>query len=215
MQEGKSGCIQACTKGSKPSEQQRSDIKWSNGAFREGGACLWAHWIHSSPAHLSCLSWSCFPFTLKSAGGCFLHSASSSAITMGGDGTYSVAVLGALVQFWRPEVTDGWQPCLLIQREVFSFHMCKCLYTAKHMLSNYFYLKRVSDFHRCNPFPCLHPSLWLSSFSSSLPASCISVSDKHWSGSAPVVLSENYIRAWSQDTSGSCVSDEKADQEVV
>ena len=120
-----------------------------------------------------------------------------------------------LVQFWRPEVTDGWQPCLLIQREVFSFHMCKCLYTAKHVLSNYFYLKRVSDFHRCNPFPCLHPSLWLSSFSSSLPASCISVSDKHWSGSAPVVLSENYIRAWSQDTSGSCVSDEKADQEVV
>ena len=49
------------------------------------GAHLWAHWIHSFHMHLSYLRLqSCFLDHLKEWQICYLHSPSSSAITMGG-----------------------------------------------------------------------------------------------------------------------------------
>ena len=58
---------------------------------------------------------------------CFLHSPSSSAITVGGGGsTPWIAVWGALIHIWRAEITDGCDIfCLLIWQEIFSFHTPK------------------------------------------------------------------------------------------
>ena len=62
---------------------------------------------------------------------CFLHSPSSSAISVGGGGsTPWTAVWGALIHIWRPEITDGCDIfCLLIWQDTFSFHTCILLST--------------------------------------------------------------------------------------
>ena len=68
-QEGKSGCVQICNKGSRQSDHQRSSIKLRNLAFyvRED-ASLWAPWTHSFHMYLSYLGQFCFP-----SFPCFLH----------------------------------------------------------------------------------------------------------------------------------------------
>ena len=48
---------------------------------------------------------------------------SSSAITLRGGSVCRIAVLGVFIPIWRPEITDGGDiSCLLIWKEVFSFH---------------------------------------------------------------------------------------------
>ena len=60
-------------------------------------------------------------FTLKSGIGCFLHSPSSSAITMGGGSICWITVLGAFIHIWRPATDGGCDiSCLLIWQEIFS-----------------------------------------------------------------------------------------------
>ena len=55
----------------------------------------------------------------------FLHSPSSSEITMGSGSIPRIPVLGALIHIWRPEIADGCDiSCLLIWQEIFSFHRC-------------------------------------------------------------------------------------------
>ena len=82
-------------------------------------ASLWARWIHSFHMHLSYLGpilFSCSPGSL--------HSPSSSAITAGVGSIHWIAVWGALIPIWRPEITDGCGiSCLLIWQELFSFHI--------------------------------------------------------------------------------------------
>ena len=118
-QEGKSGCIQVCKKGSKQSEHQRSGIKLRNVAFYVlEEASLWAHWIHSFHVHLSYLGsilFPCFP--------CFLLSPRSSAITVAASGSILwIEVLGALIHIQRPGITDGCDICcLLIFRRYFHY----------------------------------------------------------------------------------------------
>ena len=54
---------------------------------------------------------------------CFLHSPSSSAITLGGGRICWIAVMGALLHIWRPEIAGGCDiSCWLIWQEIFSFH---------------------------------------------------------------------------------------------
>ena len=54
---------------------------------------------------------------------CFLHSPSSSAITVGGGSILWIAVLGTLIHLWRPEIADGCDiSCWLIWQEVFSLY---------------------------------------------------------------------------------------------
>ena len=122
-QEGKSSCIQVCNNGSRQSEYQRSDIKLRNLAFSVlEEANLWAHWIYPFHVHFSCLGSIVFPCSP-----CFLHSPSSSAITMGGAITHVgsihwITVWGALIHTWRPEITDACDICcLLIFRRYFHF----------------------------------------------------------------------------------------------
>ena len=112
-QEGDSGYIQICNKGSRQSEHQRSNIKLKNLAFFVWkDASLWAHWIHSFHMHLSYLGpmlFSCWP--------CFLHSPSSSAINMRGGSIPWITV-------WRPEITDDCDiSYLFIWQEKFSFYI--------------------------------------------------------------------------------------------
>ena len=58
-QEGKSGFIQVCNKGSRQSEHQRSGIKLRNLAFYVWeDPSLWAHWIHSLHRHFSSVQFS-------------------------------------------------------------------------------------------------------------------------------------------------------------
>ena len=53
---------------------------------------------------------------------CFLQSPSSSAIIS----IRWIAVWGALIHIWRPEIADGYDiSCLLIWQEIFSFHKVK------------------------------------------------------------------------------------------
>ena len=118
-QEGELG-YKFAPKGGRHSEHQRSGIKLRNLAFYAwGDASLWAHWIHSFHMHLSYLGpimFSCWP--------CFLHSPSSSAITMGGGSIPWITVLGTLIHIWRPEITDGCDiSCLFIWQKKFPFHI--------------------------------------------------------------------------------------------
>ena len=87
-------------------------------------ASLWSHWIHSFHMKLSYLGPTLFPCSPQGAtDGCFLHSPSSSAITMGSGSIPWITVLGALTHIWRPEIIDGCDiSCLLIWQEIFSFH---------------------------------------------------------------------------------------------
>ena len=40
---------------------------------------------------------------------------------------YSESVFGALIHIWRPEIADSWDMfCLLIWKEIFSFHISIC-----------------------------------------------------------------------------------------
>ena len=58
-QEGKSGFIQVCNKGSRQSEHERSGIKLRNLAFYVWeDPSLWAHWIHSFHRHFSSVQFS-------------------------------------------------------------------------------------------------------------------------------------------------------------
>ena len=67
---GESGCTQICNKGSRQSEQQRSDTHLRNLAFYAWeDANLWARCIHSFLVPLSCLG----PILFLSSP-CFLHS---------------------------------------------------------------------------------------------------------------------------------------------
>ena len=63
--------------------------------------------------------------TLRSehvADGCFLHSPSSSAITVGGG-----SIHGALIHIWRPEIADGCDiSCLVIWQDMSSLHTVVC-----------------------------------------------------------------------------------------
>ena len=78
-QEGESGYIQVCNKGSRQSEHQRSGIKLRNVAFCVwDDVSLWAHWVHSFHRYLSYLGPILFP-----SSPCFLCSPSSSAIPVG------------------------------------------------------------------------------------------------------------------------------------
>ena len=64
--------------------------------------------------------------TLGVAVGCFLHSLSSSAISVGAGGICWITVLRALIHIWRTEIADGCDiSCLLIWQEMFSFHKAK------------------------------------------------------------------------------------------
>ena len=69
--------------------------------------------------HLGCLGPILFASPLY-----FLHSPSSSAITVaGGSGLWWIEVLGALLHTWRPDIADGRDiSSLLIWQEIFSFH---------------------------------------------------------------------------------------------
>ena len=81
-------------------------------------ASLWAHWIHSFHTHLSYLGPILFPCSP-----CFLHSPSSLAITMVDGSTLWIAVLGALIHIWKPEIADNCDiSCLLIWQDIFSLH---------------------------------------------------------------------------------------------
>ena len=97
--------MQVCNKGSRQSEHHISGIKLRNLAFYLWkDASLWAHRIHFFHVHLSYLGPILFPCSP-----CFLYSSSSSAITMWGGGGNAcwIAVLGAIIHIWRPEITDG------------------------------------------------------------------------------------------------------------
>ena len=72
---------------------------------------------------------SCFLDHLKEWRICYLHSPSSSAITMRGGSIHWIPVLGALIHIWRPEITDGSDIfCLFIWQEIFSFHSVMSLF---------------------------------------------------------------------------------------
>ena len=121
-QEGDSGYIQICNKGSRQSEHQRSNIKLKNLAFFVWkDASLWAHWIHSFHMHLSYLGPNLVSFfTLSLA---FPQLFSYQQLSMGGGGIHWITILGALFHVWRPEITDGCDNSwLLIWQETFSFH---------------------------------------------------------------------------------------------
>ena len=128
-QDGESVYIQVCDKGSRQSEQQRSDIQLRNLAF-----CVWedaslqAHCIHSFLMNFSSLGPTLFP-----SSPCFLPSSRSSAVTMGGGSILWITVWGALIHIWRPEIADGCDmSCLLIWQEIFSFHKVKTPALLRH-----------------------------------------------------------------------------------
>ena len=90
--------------------QQREQKVWTskiryqvrNLAFYEReDASLWDHWIHSFHMHLSSLEPILFP-----CAPCFLHSPSSSAITMEGGSICCIPIWGTLIHIWRPEIAD-------------------------------------------------------------------------------------------------------------
>ena len=106
-QEGKLGYISVCNKGSRQSENQRSDIRLRNLAFCVWeDASFWAHWIHSFHMRLSygaspVSSLLAFPQLLSN------HHGFGSI--------HWITVLGALVNIWRTEITDCCDiSCLLI-----------------------------------------------------------------------------------------------------
>ena len=89
------------TKGGGSLNIQDEVIKLRNFAF-----CVWedsslgAHYTHSFHTPCSLLGSILFPCSP-----CFLHSPSSSAVTMKGGSIGWIAVLRALIHVWRPEIT--------------------------------------------------------------------------------------------------------------
>ena len=72
-------------------------------------------WLYLLTYYLGLILFPCSP--------CFLHSPSSSAITLGGGRICWIAVLGALLHIWRPEIAGGCDiSCWLIWQEIFLFH---------------------------------------------------------------------------------------------
>ena len=132
--EGESGYTQVFNKRSRQSKCQTSGIKLRNLAFYVWeDASLWSHWIHSfhmHPSYLGPILFSCSP--------CFLHSCSSSAITVGGGSICWITVLGAIIHIWRPEIADGCDiSCLLIWQEIFLFHNPNVHLTVKWIICKY------------------------------------------------------------------------------
>ena len=147
-----SGYIQACSKGSRQSEHQRSGVNLRNLAY-----CVWEDaslWIHSFRMHLSYLRFILFPFSP-----CFLHSPSSSAITIGvGGSSLWITVLGALIHIWRPEIANGCDiSWWLIWQEIFSFH------TYIHFFFKFFFLhyRLLQDIEYSSLYNIVGPC-WLS-----------------------------------------------------
>ena len=98
-QEGKLGYIPVCKEGSRQSENQRSGIRLRNLAFCVWeDASFWAHWIHSFHMHFS---YGVNPILLLLALPQLLSS------HHGGGIIHWITVLGALINIWRPEITDG------------------------------------------------------------------------------------------------------------
>ena len=122
---GKLGHTQVCNKGSRQAEHQRSAIRLRSLAFYVWeGASLWAHWVYSFHMHLRYLAGANPVPLLTLRSGRWLHSPSSSAITVEGGSIHWISVLGALIHIWRPDVTDGCDiSCLLIWQEILSFHI--------------------------------------------------------------------------------------------
>ena len=106
----KSGHIQVCNKGSRQSEHQRSGIKLRKLAFCVWeDASLWAHWIHFLHMHFSCLGPN--PVSLFILLLAFPQLLSNHR---GGGSISWIAVLGALIHIWRPEIADSCDIFLLI-----------------------------------------------------------------------------------------------------
>ena len=119
-QKGKSGYIQVCNKGSRQSEQKRSGIKEFSilcmGRCQPLGSLNL--FLSYAPQLSGPILFPCSP--------CFLHSPSSSAITVGGGSSHWITVLGALIHIWRPGITDGCDVSyLLLWQEICSFYILK------------------------------------------------------------------------------------------
>ena len=99
----KSGYIQVCNNRSRQSEHQRSGMKVRNLVFCVWeDASLWAPWIHFLYMHFSYLGPNPVSlFTLLLAFPQFLSN------HCGGGSICWIAVLGALIHIWRPEIADG------------------------------------------------------------------------------------------------------------
>ena len=106
--------------------------------------------------HLSCLGPVLFPCSP-----CFLHFASSSAITLKGGGILWIAVLVALVHIWKPEITDGCETsCFLIWQEIFSFHSTNGLGSSQVALVVKNLPADAGDVKRCGFDPCVGKISW-------------------------------------------------------
>ena len=106
-QQGKSGCIQVCNKGSRESEHQRSGVKLRNVAFYVWeDASLWTHWIQCFHMQLSYLGQPWFPVHLKerqTAAACIPQLLSN----------HHEGWQHPLDQFWEPSFTAGDQKSLM------------------------------------------------------------------------------------------------------
>ena len=116
--------------------QQREQAVWTSkirykevGILCLGNVSLWAHWIHSFHMHLSYLGPNPVSlFTWRSARWLLLAFPSPKHLCnlCGGGGIWWIAVWGALIHIWRPEIADGCDiSCLLIWQEIISFHKVK------------------------------------------------------------------------------------------
>ena len=104
---GKLGYIQVCNKGSRQAEHQRSDIRLRSLAFYVWeDASLWTHWVYSFHMHLNYLSGANPVSVITLRSGRWLHSPSSSAITVGGGSIHWISV-------WEPSFTFGGQTSLM------------------------------------------------------------------------------------------------------
>jgi len=144
-QEGKSGYIQVFNKGSKQSEHQKSGSKLRNSAFCVWeDASFWAHWFIPFMSTSAIWGPSCFLAHLASS---FPQLLSSQRGGWGGGCIHWIAVLGALIRIWRPEIADGCDiSCLLICQQILSFQFMI------HSVLKYFGAQVVPDWVSRNPF---------------------------------------------------------------
>ena len=103
-QEGTQAVYKFATKGAGGLNIKDQVIKLRNSAFCVWeDASLWSPWTHSFQMHLGCLGPILFASPLY-----FLHSTSSSVITVvGGGGLWWIEVLGALLHTRRPDIANG------------------------------------------------------------------------------------------------------------
>ena len=110
-QEEKSGYLQVCNKESRQSEVKEFSIQGM-------GRCKPLSSLNSLLSYAPPLSGA----NPVSCSLCFWLSPSSSKITMWGGDTPWIAVWGALIHIWRPEIADGCDiSCLFICRRYFHF----------------------------------------------------------------------------------------------